>query len=320
MSFGTPKWQPWVLEEEPSIALIKQAYDLGINFFDTANAYSNGVSEEILGKALKVHNIPRENVVIATKVFMHVKTPDDAGSFGFEPDNFGNINKRGLNRKHIFEAVEASLKRLQVDYIDLYQIHRWDSTTPIEETMEALNDLVRSGKVRYIGASSMWAWQFAKAQHIADKKGWAKFISMQNLYNLMYREEEREMIPLCADQGVGLIPWSPLAGGELARIDETLRGELLKGFKTHFTGVDTKDVDKNLRLRVQEIADKHGVKMGQIALAWLLSKSGVTAPIIGATKSYQIDEAVAAVKVKLTEEEIKYLEELYQPKNKTGFQ
>ena len=250
---------------------------------------------------------------------MLVKTPEDAGVFGREPDNLGNINRRGLSRKHIFEAVEASLKRLQVDYIDLYQIHRWDSSTPIEETMEALNDLVRSGKVRYIGASSMWAWQFAKAQHIAEKKGWSKFVSMQNLYNLMYREEEREMNPLCLDQGVGLIPWSPLAGGELARVDETTRGTVTKGFEFIF-GANNKEIDPLIRERVKETADKKGITMAEVALAWVLSKPVVSAPIIGATKAYQIEQAVAAVKVKLTEEEIKYLEELYQPKKIQGHQ
>ncbi len=273
----------------------------------------------MLGKALRVLNIPRENVVIATKLFNQVLGPNDAFSMSPQPESPSSVNARGLNRKHIFEAVDASLKRLQVDYIDLYQIHRNDNSTPLEETMEALNDLVRSGKVRYIGASSMWAWQFNKAQHIAEKRGWTKFVSMQNLYNLMYREEEREMNPSCLDQGVGLIPWSPLAGGELARVEETTRGELTKGIKFVFGGSNS-ETDTQIRARVKEIAEKKGSNMATIALAWLLSKPVVSSPIIGATKAYQIEQAVAAVKVKLTDEEIKYLEELYQPKPISGHQ
>jgi aryl-alcohol dehydrogenase-like predicted oxidoreductase len=260
MSFGSSKFFEWTLDEEPSIELIKKAYDLGINFFDTADVYSYGLSEKVLGKALKQHNIPRSNVVIATKVFNHVKGEDQAFSRDFvaSPES---VNARGLSRKHIFEAVEASLSRLGTNYIDLYQIHRWDNDTPIEETMEALNDLVRSGKVRYIGASSMYAWQFAKANHIAEKRGWAKFVSMQNLYNLLYREEEREMNPQCLDQGVGLIPWSPLAGGELARVGKTERGVKEPLVKTIY-GVNQSEADKKIKERVHEIASKRGVANG----------------------------------------------------------
>lgn len=304
MSFGTPKWQPWVLDEDKSFEIIKRAYELGINFFDTADIYSNGVSEQILGNTIKKLNIPRKNVVIATKLFNFVRGPQDAFNMNPTETNVENANSRGLSRKHVFEACEASLKRLQVDYIDLYQIHRWDYDTPIEETMEALNDLVRSGKVRYIGASSMYAWQFAKANFIAEKNGWAKFVSMQDLYNLLYREEEREMIPLCLDQGVGLIPWSPLAGGQLARTEETARQEVTKGREFIF-GANKPDVDKVIQGRVKELAEKKGISMAELALAWVLSKPVVTAPIIGVTKITQLEQAVSSLKVKLTDEDRK---------------
>ncbi|CAF1259110.1 unnamed protein product [Adineta steineri] len=290
MTYGTPKWREWVLEEEEARPFVKRALEMGINFFDTANMYSLGVSEEITGRALNDMAI-REEIVVATK--------------------------------HIFDACDASLKRLNMDYIDLYQIHRFDKDTPIEETMEALNDLVRSRKVRYIGASSMYAWQFAKAQHIAEKNGWTKFISMQNHYNLVYREEEREMNPLCLDQGVGLIPYSPLARGFL--IGNRSKGDINKetnqetsstlrarsdeiGHKRYYADSDFEIVD-----RLKTIAEKLQLKTAQLALAWILSKPGVTAPIIGASKMYQLEEAVAATAIKLSDDDIKALEELYQP-------
>jgi len=303
MSYGDKKWREWVLEKQKAIPEIKRALQLGINFFDTADVYSTGVSEEILGAALK--DVPRESVVVATKVH---------GIMGPGP------NQRGLSRKHIFESVDASLKILQMEYIDLYQIHRWDYTTPIEETMDALNDLVRSGKVRYIGASSMSAWQFAKAQFIAEKNGWTKFISMQNHYNLVYREEEREMIPLCIDMGVGCIPWSPIARGFLTGSrkrdgkKETTRSNSDPFADTlYFQSSDFDVVD-----RVTALAAKRGVTPAQIAIAWLLHKPGVVSPIIGATKREHLEEAVAAININLSGDEIKYLEEPYKPHDVLG--
>ncbi|CAF1259185.1 unnamed protein product [Adineta steineri] len=307
MTYGTSKWREWVLDEEESRPFVKRALEMGINFFDTADMYSLGVSEEVTGRALNDMAI-REEIVVATKVF--------------HPAADGP-NRKGLSRKHIFDACDASLKRLNMDYIDLYQIHRFDKDTPIEETMEALNDLVRSGKVRYIGASSMYAWQFAKAQHIAEKNGWTKFISMQNHYNLVYREEEREMNPLCLDQGVGLIPWSPLARGFLIgnRSKDDLNKETNKetsstkraqsdsfGHQLYYA-----DSDFEIVHRLKTTAEKLQVKPAQLALAWILSKPGVCAPIIGASKMYQLEEAVAATAIKLSDDDIKALEELYQP-------
>jgi len=308
------------LKEEESLPIIKRALELGINFFDTADVYSNGLSEVILGKALKQFSVPRQNVVIATKVFFPVTT-----SFGVNtlqpvaPPQ--DPNSKGLSRKHIFEAIEASLERLQTSYVDLYQIHRWDNTTPIEETMEALNDLVRSGKVRYIGASSMYAWQFAKAQYLAEKNGWARFVSMQNLYNLLYREEEREMIPLCLDLGVGGIPWSPIARGKLGKIDPketSTRNNTDLVLKRLFS---EDEVDDLIIDRVRQVLEKRNqqpdgkkVSGAQIAIAWLLSKPFVASPIIGVTKLEQLEDLVTAVNLQLTAEEIKLLEEPYRPK------
>lgn len=299
MSYGTSKWRPWVLDDEASLPFFKRALEAGINFFDTADVYSRGVSEQVTGRALKDF-AKRDQVVIATKVH---------GQMGDGP------NDRGLSRKHIMDSIDASLKRLQTDYVDLYQIHRYDPSTPIDETMSALNDLVRAGKVRYIGASSMFAWQLAKAQYTADQHGWTRFISMQNHYNLVYREEEREMIPFCLEQGVGLIPWSPLARGFLAgnrtpdKLGETTRSKNDPfAEELYFRDSDFKIVD-----RVRELANKRGVKPMQIALAWNLHKPGVAAPIIGATKMHHLDEAIAALEVKLSSEDIHFLEELYQP-------
>lgn len=299
MSYGDPKWRDWVLPEDESRPFIKRALEMGINFFDTADAYSRGVSEEITGRALK-EMARRDDVVIATKVFFAATE---------------NPNDRGLSRKHIFDAIDRSLKRLGMEYVDLYQIHRWDQETPIEETMEALNDVVRSGKARYIGASSMAAWQFQKAQFIAVKRGWTKFVSMQNHYNLVYREEEREMIPLCHDMGVGIIPWSPLARGFLAgnRRKEGF-GDTVRAKTDPFAqDMYYQDADFDVVARVSELAARMGHKPAQVALAWLLNKQGVDSPIIGATKMYQLQDAEIATTIKLSHEEMKYLEEPYVP-------
>ena len=298
MSYGAKSWRDWVLGEEEADEHVRTALDHGINFFDTANVYSLGVSEEITGRTLLKH-VRRDEVVIATKVRGQMRA--------------GDVNGMGLSRKHIMEQVDASLRRLGTDYIDLYQIHRWDYDVPIEETMAALHDTVKAGKVRYIGASSMFAWQFAKAQYTADLNGWTRFVSMQNHYNLLYREEEREMNPFCVDQGVGLIPWSPLARGYLtgSRTREgsnTVRsqsdpfGERLYAGEAVFDIVD----------QVRAVAEARGVSMAQIALAWLLSKPGLAAPIIGSTKTRHLEDALGAVDVALTAAEIESLEAPYQ--------
>jgi 1-deoxyxylulose-5-phosphate synthase len=296
MSYGqaSGRWQ-WVLNEEQSRPYIQRALELGINFFDTANVYANGTSEEYLGRALKDF-ANRDEVVIATKV----RQPMGSGP-----------NDYGLSRKHILSSIDASLKRLGMDYVDLYQTHRWDYETPIEETMEALNDVVRSGKARYIGASAMYAWQFAKALYTSDLHGWTRFVSMQNHYNLIYREEEREMIPLCQDQQIGVIPFSPLARGWLARkpAEETLRGQNDALIKERYDRQDNFEIIQ----RVSDVAEKRGLPMAQVALAWMLSKPVVTAPIIGATKPHHLEDAIAALSVHLTPDEIQYLEEPYRP-------
>lgn len=299
MSYGDTNWRDWVLPEAEAQPFIQRALEMGINFFDTANVYSIGVSEEITGRALRAM-AKRDEVVVATKV--HGRMRDD-------------VNGRGLSRKHILGAIDDSLRRLGMDYVDLYQIHRWNDETPIEETMEALHDVVKSGKARYIGASSMYAWQFAKAQHVAEKHGWTKFISMQNHYNLVYREEEREMIPLCHDQGVGLIPWSPLARGFLAGNRTRDKGGETTRAKSDSFGHDMyyQDADFQVVDRVVELGARMGHKPAQVALAWLLHKPGVDAPIIGATKMYQLEDANTALSIKLSHEENKYLEEPYVP-------
>ena len=298
MSYGRPtdRW-PWALEEEQSRPFIQRALELGINFFDTADIYSYGASEEILGRALRDF-ARRDEVVIASKVFMDM-SPDP--------------NNRGLSRKHILSSIDNSLKRLGTDYVDLYQTHRWDYETPIEETLEALNDVVRAGKARYIGASSMYAWQFAKALFTSDLHGWARFVSMQPHYNLLYREEEREMLPLCQDQKIAVIPWSPVAKGRLTRKpspeqDETPRAQTDAYGKSLYAGVDYTIVQ-----RVSEVAEQRAIPMAQVALAWMLAKPVVTAPIIGATKPHHLDDAVASISVQLTPDEIQFLEEAYQP-------
>lgn len=300
MTYGSKKWREWILEEEEAKPFVGRALEAGINFFDTADVYSLGESERITGNLLKHFGVKRENVVVATKVFNAMS--DDP-------------NDRGLSRKHILDSIDKSLKRLQMDYVDLYQIHRWDYNTPIEETMEALHDVVKSGKARYIGASSAFAWQFAKALHVAEHHGWMRFVSMQNHYNLVYREEEREMIPLCKDEGIGLIPWSPMARGFFA-------GDRQRGGSGSTTRAKTDPFAKELYFReedftvaerVQEIAKARGVTGPQIALAWMLNKPHITSPIIGASKMEHLDQAIAALDIKLTEDEVKRLEELYQP-------
>jgi 1-deoxyxylulose-5-phosphate synthase len=300
MTYGDKKERAWFLEEEEALPFVERALEAGINFFDTADMYSSGESEKITGRALRNLGVQRESVVIATKVFFPM---------GEGP------NERGLSRKHILDSIDSSLRRLQLDYLDLYQIHRWDYETPIEEALEALNDVVRAGKARYIGASSMFAWQFAKALYTSDLRGYSRFASMQNHYNLIYREEEREMIPLCLDQGIGLIPWSPLARGFLA-------GNHRKGDWGDTTRATTDQYGQSLYYRdedflvadcVQEVAKERGVSAPQIALAWLLNKPHITAPIIGATKMEHLDQAIEALEIKLSEEEIKRLEEPYRP-------
>lgn len=300
MSYGAKSWREWVLTEEEAKPFVKRALDAGINFFDTADVYSLGESERITGNLLKHFGVKRENVIVATKV--RNKMSDD-------------MNDVGLSRKHIMDSIDKSLQRLQMDYVDLYQIHRWDDETPIEETMEALNDVVRAGKARYIGASSMYAWEFAKAQHTAERHGWTRFASMQNHYNLVYREEEREMIPQCVDQGVGLIPWSPMARGFFA--GDRKRGG---GGETSRSKADPfanelyfREEDFVMAELAAEIGKSHNATASQIALAWVLSKPYIASPIIGATKMDHLNQAIAALDIKLTDDEIKQLEEPYKP-------
>ncbi|KAL1936240.1 hypothetical protein VTP01DRAFT_374 [Rhizomucor pusillus] len=314
MSYGSSKWQSWVKDEEESLELIGKAYEAGINFFDTAESYSNGESERILGLAIKKFNMKRERIVVATKVYFPVNEDVSVNNLGMRPNEPHLVNCLGLSRKHIFDAVEGSLKRLGLDYIDLYQIHRFDPDTPLEETMEALNDLVRLGKVRYIGASSGYAWQFQKANSIAEKNGWAQFVSMQNLYNLIYREEEREMMPYCQDQGIAVIPWSPLARGMLTgKNRQTARTETDRGQKLFFQNSVTQNNEEIID-RVCKVAESKGVAPSHVALAWVLSKPFVTSPILGIGKLEHLEDAIAGMKLKLTPEEIKYLEEAYIPR------
>jgi aryl-alcohol dehydrogenase-like predicted oxidoreductase len=299
MSFGNDSDRPWVLDEDAAAPIVRAAVEGGITFFDTADTYSAGASEVATGRLL-AELLPRDELVIATKVFMPM-TPGENGG--------------GLSRKHILSAIDASLQRLQMDYVDLYQIHRWDNRTPIEETMEALHDVVRAGKARYIGASSMFAWQFAKAQRVAERNGLTPFVSMQNHYNLVYREEEREMIPQCIDQGIGVIPWSPLARGVLAG-NRTREGARLttRSDSDQFTDyLYSQPTDFDVVERVAEIAAERNVTSAQVALAWLLHKPGVTAPIVGATKLGHLQEALAAEQLTLGEDEIARLEEPYRP-------
>jgi aryl-alcohol dehydrogenase (NADP+) len=299
MTYGSSRWRKWVLDEDESRPFFQRALELGINFFDSADMYSLGVSEEVTGRALRDF-ARREDVVIATKVFWPLKE---------------GPNHRGLSRLHIMRSIDDSLRRLGTDYVDLYQIHRFDRETPLEETLEALHDVVKAGKARYIGASSMFAYQFAKALYTAELRGWTRFVSMQNHYNLVYREEEREMNPLCIEAGVGIIPWSPLARGFLA-------GNRLREGYGHTTRAKTDDFaqdmyyqESDFRIveRVVELAGRRGVSPAQIALAWMLHKPGISAPIVGASKMRHLEEAVAALEIALSEDEMNYLEELYQP-------
>lgn len=299
MTYGTSQWRPWVLNEPESLPFFRRAIELGINFFDTADMYSNGVSEEITGRAVRQFS-RRDEVVIATKVFF----PTGPGP-----------NQRGNSRVHIMQAIDASLRRLGMDYVDLYQIHRYDPITPLEETLEALHDVVRSGKARYIGASSMYAWQFARALYLADLHGWTRFVSMQNHYNLIYREEEREMLPLCRAEGVGVIPWSPLARGFLT-------GGRRKGAEAETIRARTddyaqdmyyQDADFGVAEHNEALAQRLGVLPAQTAIAWMLHQPGIAAPIIGASKMPHLEQAVAALDLRLSEEDIRFLEEPYRP-------
>lgn len=305
MTYGVPERgnHLWTLNEEASRPFIKRSLELGINFFDTANVYSDGTSEEIVGRALRDF-AKREDVVIATKVHGRMRP---------------GPNGAGLSRKAIMQEIDASLLRLGTDYVDLYQTHRWDNDTPIEETMEALHDVVKAGKARYIGASSMYAWQFAKALLLADQHGWTRFVSMQNHYNLLYREEEREMMGLCVDQGIGVIPWSPLARGRLTRNwdESTERSQTDEFGKTLY--VQAVEADRRVVERVAAIASQQGVSRAQVALAWMLSKSFITSPIVGASKAQHLEDAVAALSLKLSPEEISALEEFYIPHAVAGF-
>ncbi|KAI9470764.1 MAG: NADP-dependent oxidoreductase domain-containing protein [Benjaminiella poitrasii] len=316
MSYGSSKWQAWVKDEEESLKLLGKAYEGGINFFDTADAYSNGESERVLGKAIKQFNMDRVRIVVATKCFHSVNEDVAVNTLGYKNlDDSQYANCYGLSRKHIFDAVDASLKRLDLDYIDLYQIHRFDHNTPIEETMEALNDLVRSGKVRYIGASSMATWEFQKANAIAERNGWSKFSSMQNLYNLIYREEEREMIPYCLDSGIACIHWSPLARGLLTgKNRKSIRLESDRSINAFFAKKEDANNEAIID-RVTTLAEKLGHSPAQIALAWMLTKECCTAPIIGVGTEENLYDVIGSLDVKLSEEDIKFLEEPYIPRN-----
>jgi aryl-alcohol dehydrogenase-like predicted oxidoreductase len=304
MTFGVPERgdHPWTLPEQQSRPLIRKAIEMGINFFDTANAYSDGTSEEIVGQALKDYT-RRDEVVIATKVFFRMSKGPNGG---------------GLSRKAIFTAIDASLRRLGTDYVDLYQIHRWDPTTPIEETLEALHDVVKAGKARYLGASSMYAWQFAKALHLARANRWTPFVSMQNFYNLLYREEEREMLPLCADERIAVLPWSPLARGRLARPWDTETPRIKTDTYGNKLFAGSADSDRKVVEQVGAIAAARGVPRAQVALAWVLQKSVVTAPIVGASKPPHLDDALAALTLDLTEAEMAQLEAPYVPHTVAG--
>jgi len=301
MTYGSPAWRPWVLDEAASLPFFRRAWEAGLNFFDTADMYSDGASEEVTGRALAALAVPREQVVVATKVFNPMGP---------------TANERGLSRKHVRHAIDASLRRLKLDYVDLYQIHRFDPSTPVEETVGALDEVVRSGKALAVGASSMYAWQLAKMLNTADRHDRARFATMQNHYNLVYREEEREVIPLCLDEGIGLIPWSPLARGFLAgnRTKGEGKGETSRArtddfaHKLYYNDGDFRVVD-----RVGEVAKARGVSHAQVALAWLLHQPGVTAPIIGASKPHHLDDAVAALELRLDDAELKSLAEPYQP-------
>ena len=304
MTYGSKRWRDWVLEEAESRPFFRRAIELGINFFDTADVYSLGVSEEIVGRALKEFGPPRDRLVVATKVW---------GAMGDDP------NQQGLSRKHILQAIDDSLRRLGMDYVDLYQIHRFDPHTPIEETIEALDDVVKSGKALYLGASSMFAFQFAKMLAKAGEMGCSRFVSMQNHYNLIYREEEREMLPLCREEGIGVIPWSPLARGFVMGRDRTEKTESARAKTDQFAhGMYYQDADYKVVDRIGEVARKHGVSNAQVALAWVLQQPGITAPIIGASKMHHLEEGVKALEVKLDDGDLKALDEPYVPHRVLG--
>lgn len=324
MTYGSSKWDNWVLDEEKGMEHIKAAYDLGINAFDTADLYSNGLSEVVLGKAIKKYNLPRDEIVVMTKFCYAVpRDPDFSGWLLAGPaelDTMRYTNQYGASRKHIFDAIKHSLERLQLDYVDLYQLHRFDPNTPIEETMQALHDVVKAGYARYIGMSSCYAWQFHKMQAYAREHGLTQFISMQNYHNAVYREEEREMTPLLQDMGVGMIPWSPLARGFLARPveAETARGQADIFWKVVGWDATKDEASLEINKRVAEIAKKRGVSMAQVAVAWSLSKPFMTAPIIGTSSLEKLKDTISGTKLKLTEEEIKAIDEPYTPKPITG--
>lgn len=299
MSYGSSKWRPWVLDEDASLPFIQRALELGINFFDTADMYSNGASEEILGRAVR-RFARREDVVIATKVYYPISAAPNDG---------------GLSRKHILDSIDGSLRRLATDHVDVYQIHRWDPHTPIEETLEALNDVVRSGKARYIGASSMFAWQFAKALYLSDRHNWARFVSMQNRYNPLYREEEREMIPLCESEGVGVLPYSPLARGWLAKPrSAAIDTRSVRAQTDQYAPSELEPYDQEVVQAVSKVANKHNCSMAKVAIAWVCDQPGVTAPIIGATRIEQLGEAVAALELVLTPDDRASIEAPYRPR------
>jgi aryl-alcohol dehydrogenase-like predicted oxidoreductase len=304
MTYGSPTWRDWVLDEAASLPFYRRALEAGINFFDTADIYSLGASEEVTGRALKTFAASREDIVVATKLCQPM---------GPSP------NQRGLSRKHVMHAIDNSLKRLGLDYVDLYQIHRFDHDTPIEETIEALHDVVKAGKARYLGASSMFAWQFAEYLHTAKAMGKTGFVTMQNFYNLVYREEEREMLPLCAAHGIGVIPWSPLARGFLGRSHAAALQQLTTRAKSdHVFDLRHGAADVEILRRVEEIAKKHGLSNAAIALAWVLHQPGISAPIVGASKLGHLDDAIAAADIKLSVEEVAYLSEPYEPKPVIG--
>ncbi|PWY81709.1 Aldo/keto reductase [Aspergillus sclerotioniger CBS 115572] len=322
MSYGNPDGRyPWAIPEEFALPILNHCYTSGINFFDTANAYSNGLSEEILGKAIRQYSWRREAIVIATKVWAPVgrSLEQPLAMTDDEKDQSGYINQYGLSRKHIFESVDASLTRLGLPYVDLLQIHRFDPRTPVKETMEALHDVVKSGKVRYIGASSMWTHQMLEYQYTARMHGWTEFISMQNLYNAVYREEEREMYPACRRLGIGGIPWSPVSMGFLTRpwraFGDTVRGE---GQGEGFLGREYTGADRRVNERIEEIASQRGVSMAVVAIAWCLAKEFITAPILGMSRKERVDEAVEAVSLELSGEEVRSIDNLYETKNVIG--
>lgn len=323
MSYGSPEMQAWMIPEEKALPILHYCYQSGLNFYDTSNNYSNGISEQILGKAIKQYSWRRENIVVATKVY-GVVGRDTENAQGMDDDTreqSGYVNMFGLSRKHIFESVDASLKRLDLDYIDLLQIHRWDYKTPAKEVMKALHDIVSSGKVRYIGASSMWAHQFLELQYTARMNGWTEFISMQNLHNAVYREEEKEMYPACQKFGVAGIPWSPVAMGFLARplsaFSKTVRGERLG---QGMWGRPWTESDKRTNAKIEEIAKARGTSMAVVAIAWSLSKPFIHSPIVGLSSEKRVDEAIKALNFELTSAEINSIDDLYEIHETMGHQ